>query len=338
MKVVAPKLLAVDLWSIFDVLSLCRTNCKYSRCFFLWKGWWSAPTLLFRRCWTIRHGKQNFGGLHWAIADTSGRSIIVEYLEGQRMVLENHPRVMTNDPDIRWHWRNLNTYVNLNPHYPWQNDILQIKTDADIGAVPRPIGHGWNLFGLPGQASFEDDLCSIFHPKWARWSNKSRMILQRQRWAWYGLLRWSSTAQGDSSPPSRFVRLFYLRGYALQSRAMTSFREAVVLGTGLLNNVFLPVGPVAGNPREPGDGPELTDYGVLKSCQEKVMLIRGYVNSQWRKIDLKRCLADLAGFGGAQVVLFCWRPWVTTIVYLIYVTLTLDSNWLASPLTCDYDP
>eukprot|EP00435_Cladocopium_sp_Y103_P044827 s1226_g12.t1 len=93
---------------------------------------------------------------------------------------------------------------------------------------------------------------------------------------------------GDSSPPSRFVRLFYLRGYALQSRAMTSFQEAVVLGTGLLNNVFLPVGPVAGNPREPGDGPELTDYGVLKSCQEKVMLIRGYVNSQWRKIDLKR--------------------------------------------------
>ena len=98
---------------------------------------------------------------------------------------------------------------------------------------------------------------------------------------------------GDSSPPSRFVRLFYLRGYALQSRAMTSFQEAVVLGTGLLNNVFLPVGPVAGNPREPGDGPELTDYGVLKSCQEKVMLIRGYVNSQWRKIDLKRGLAEL---------------------------------------------
>ena len=66
-----------------------------------------------------------------------------------------------------------------------------------------------------------------------------------------------------------------------------------MLGTGLLNNVFLPVGPVAGNPREPGDGPELTDYGVLKSCQEKVMLIRGYVNSQWRKIDLKRGLAEL---------------------------------------------
>lgn len=67
-----------------------------------------------------------------------------------------------------------------------------------------------------------------------------------------------------------------------------SFKDAVVLGNGLLNNVFLPIGPVAGNPREAGDGPELTDYAVLKSCQGKVMLIRGYVNSQWRQIDLKR--------------------------------------------------
>eukprot|EP00438_Fugacium_kawagutii_P009084 Skav200013 [mRNA] locus=scaffold1611:6512:7732:+ [translate_table: standard] len=187
-------------------------------------------------------GMQNFGGLHWAMADSSGRSVIVEYLEGKRTVLENHPRVMTNDPDIRWHWRNLNTYVNLSPNYPWQNDILQIKTDDDIGAVPRPIGHGWNLFGLPG----------------------------------------------DSSPPSRFVRLFYLRGYAMKSQQVKSFKDAVVLGTGLLNNIFLPLGPVAGNPREAGDGPELTDYAVLKSCQDKVMLIRGYVNSQWRQIDLNR--------------------------------------------------
>jgi len=187
-------------------------------------------------------GEQNFGGLHWAITDPSGRTLIVEYLEGKRMILENHPRVMTNDPDIRWHWRNLNTYVNLSPNYPWQNDILQIKVDNDIGTVPRPIGHGWNLFGLPG----------------------------------------------DPSPPSRFARLFYLRGYATKAKPLKSFNDAVVLGNALLNNVFLPIGPIAENPREPGDGPELTDYAVLKSPKDKVMLIRGYVNSQWRQIDLKR--------------------------------------------------
>lgn len=181
-------------------------------------------------------------GLHWAIADATGRSIIVEYLQGKRMILENHPRVMTNDPDIKWHWRNLNTHVNLSPNYPVENDPLQVKVDDDIGIVPRPVGHGWNLFGLPG----------------------------------------------DSSPPSRFIRLFYLRGYAMTTNPPKSFDDAAVLGTALLNNVFIPLGTVAADPKKKSDGPELTDYAVLKSAQDRVMLIRGYRNSQWRKIDLKR--------------------------------------------------
>lgn len=158
------------------------------------------------------------------------------------MILENHPRVMTNDPDIKWHWRNLNTHVNLSPNYPVENDPLQVKVDDDIGIVPRPVGHGWNLFGLPG----------------------------------------------DSSPPSRFIRLFYLRGYAMTTNPPKSFDDAAVLGTALLNNVFIPLGTVAADPKKKSDGPELTDYAVLKSAQDRVMLIRGYRNSQWRKIDLKR--------------------------------------------------
>ena len=84
--------------------------------------------------------------LHWAIHDESGRSVIVEYIQGKRMVHENGPRVMTNGPDIQWHWRNLNTRVHLSPSYPYQNDMLQVKTNDAVGTVLRPIGHGWNLF------------------------------------------------------------------------------------------------------------------------------------------------------------------------------------------------
>lgn len=179
---------------------------------------------------------------HWAITDASGRSVVVEYLQGKRNIVENHPRVMTNDPEIKWHWRNLNTRVDLSPNYPLHNDFMQVKVDDDLGVVPRPIGHGWNLFGLPG----------------------------------------------DTTSPSRFIRLFYLRAYAMKANPVKNFDDAVVLGTALLNNVFIPFGPVAADPRAMGDGPEFTDYGVLKSAQERVMLIRGYRNTQWRKIDLKR--------------------------------------------------
>mmetsp|Transcript_22223 Transcript_22223/g.40039 ORF Transcript_22223/g.40039 Transcript_22223/m.40039 type:complete len:369 (+) Transcript_22223:59-1165(+) len=182
-------------------------------------------------------------GLHWAITDTTGRSVVVEYLNGQPVVSENNPRVMTNDPDIRWHWRNLNTYVNLNPGWPDQNSFLGVETDEAVGTVPRAVGHGWNLFGLPG----------------------------------------------DFSPPSRFVRLFYLRGYALQHAALKGLEDAIVLGTALLNNVFIPLGSVAKNPHQPGfDQAEYTPYAVLKSPHDRVMMIRGYRNTQWRKIDLTR--------------------------------------------------
>lgn len=177
-------------------------------------------------------------GLHWAIHDAAGNSVVVEYLEGKRVVYDNAPRVMTNDPDLHWHWRNLNTYTNLSPKFPAQNNFMQL--DTAVGKVPRTQGHGWNLFGLPG----------------------------------------------DSSPPSRFARLFYLRGYALEEQKLQDWSDAVVLGTALLNNVFIPYGVVARNPEKTGDRPEWTPYGVLKSPTERKVMFRAYRNSQWRLIDL----------------------------------------------------
>mmetsp|Transcript_18303 Transcript_18303/g.27185 ORF Transcript_18303/g.27185 Transcript_18303/m.27185 type:complete len:350 (+) Transcript_18303:2-1051(+) len=180
--------------------------------------------------------------LHWALVDATGRSVVVEYLEGQRVVYENAPRVMTNDPDLKWHWRNLNTLTHLSPNFPTDNKFMEIDVGGDIGAVPRTVGHGWNLAGLPG----------------------------------------------DFSPPSRFSRLFYLRGYAMHARPLQSEADAIVLGTGLLNNVFIPMGTVAPDPAAAFmERLEYTPYGILKNPQQKTMMIRGYRNSQWKKLDLK---------------------------------------------------
>lgn len=60
------------------------------------------------------------------------------------------------------------------------------------------------------------------------------------------------------------------------------------MGTGLLNTVFIPFGPVAGDSRSPGDGPEMTDYAVLKAPSERLLVLRGYRNSRWRSIDLTK--------------------------------------------------
>lgn len=181
--------------------------------------------------------------LHWAITDSSGRSVVVEYLQGHRKVSENAPRVMTNDPHLEWHWRNLNTYSNLSPHWPSQNSFLEVDTGSGVGHVPRPVGHGWNLHGMPG----------------------------------------------DTSSPSRFVRLFFLRGYAMHTGSVKDESDAIVLGTGLLNNIFIPYGVVAPDPALQGiDRSEYTPFAVLKSPQEKKMMVRGYRNMQWRQIDISK--------------------------------------------------
>lgn len=186
-----------------------------------------------------------YGKSHWALADASGRSVVVEYLRGRRVVFENTPRVMTNDPPLDWQWRNLNTYVNLNPAFPHQNDFMAVETS--VGAVPRAVGHGWNLFGLPG----------------------------------------------DGSPPSRFVQLFYQRGYCMRTAPPKSVDDAMVLATGLLNKVFIPLGTFAADGEATGDSPEYTPYAVLKVPFQKEFLFRGYRNLMWKRLNLNHIDFDV---------------------------------------------
>lgn len=45
----------------------------------------------------------NFSMLHWAIADSEGNSIVVEYINGSLNIHNNDVGVLTNDPDYIWH-------------------------------------------------------------------------------------------------------------------------------------------------------------------------------------------------------------------------------------------
>lgn len=80
--------------------------------------------------------------LHWVITDASGRSIIVEPLNGELIIQENKVGVLTNSPDLSWHYTNMRNYIAL--------DINQLNPRKINDLVLQPFGQGSGSFGLPG--------------------------------------------------------------------------------------------------------------------------------------------------------------------------------------------
>ena len=81
-------------------------------------------------------------GAHFFLQDKSGKSLVVEPVDGTLKVHDAPLGVMTNAPTYDWHMTNLSNYVNLSV-----KDIDQTK----VGGVTVPaFGAGTGLLGLPG--------------------------------------------------------------------------------------------------------------------------------------------------------------------------------------------
>ena len=81
-------------------------------------------------------------GAHFFIQDKSGKSIVVEPVDGTLKVHDAPLGVMTNAPTYDWHMTNLTNYINLSV-----KDVDQAK----VGTVTIPaFGSGAGLLGLPG--------------------------------------------------------------------------------------------------------------------------------------------------------------------------------------------
>lgn len=176
-------------------------------------------------------------GLHWAIDDAEGGHMVVEYLQGSLQLHNNTVGVLTNDPDYIWHLRNLNNFASLSPMWPSQS----FSVPSAVGALPAPVGHGFNLRGIPG----------------------------------------------DSSPPGRFVKLFYLREYAVSAVPAQSIDDGIVAATGLMNNVWITQGTVAENPSV-DKAYEFTHYTVLKLPSQRKFYFKSYRNTQWKLVQLDK--------------------------------------------------
>ena len=83
--------------------------------------------------------------VHWRFADTSGRQVVLEIIDGQARFYENRLGVLTNSPSFDWQMTNLNNYVNL---YAGGADA------KEMGEVRlAPFGAGSGMLGLPGDVT-----------------------------------------------------------------------------------------------------------------------------------------------------------------------------------------
>lgn len=80
--------------------------------------------------------------LHWIVTDRTGRCVVIEPLTENQTITENPVGVMTNTPNIQWHFSNLHNYLHVRPkQYP---PVKFGEYEA------RAFSQGTGTMGLPG--------------------------------------------------------------------------------------------------------------------------------------------------------------------------------------------
>jgi choloylglycine hydrolase len=80
--------------------------------------------------------------LHYVVYDKSGKSVVIEPIDGKLIIHDNPIGVITNSPTFDWHMTNLSNYINLTPVGSSPVVIDGVKLQA--------FGSGAGLHGLPG--------------------------------------------------------------------------------------------------------------------------------------------------------------------------------------------
>lgn len=92
---------------------------------------------------------------------------------------------------------------------------------------------------------------------------------------------------GDSTPPSRFVKMSFLQQTALP---VNSANQAVVLAHHVIENVFIPNGMVRN--AKGSDGTEITQWTVFKDLANSKLYFKSYDYPMLQVIDLKQLNLD----------------------------------------------
>ena len=79
---------------------------------------------------------------HFIVYDRSGKSLVIEPLDGKLVLYDNPTGTMSNSPTFDWHLTNLRNYIALNP-----NNIPPVSI---FGKSFKQLGQGSGMLGLPG--------------------------------------------------------------------------------------------------------------------------------------------------------------------------------------------
>jgi len=80
--------------------------------------------------------------VHMIVTDGTGKSIVIEWVDGETNVYDNPHGILTNSPEFPWHLDNIKNYVNISPHSPNPLTLDGIKYTA--------TGQGSGAVGIPG--------------------------------------------------------------------------------------------------------------------------------------------------------------------------------------------
>ena len=79
---------------------------------------------------------------HFVVYDKTGKSLVIEPLDGKLVLYDNPLGTMANSPTFDWHMTNLRNYVALNP-----NNVPPVSI---FGQTFKQLGQGSGMLGLPG--------------------------------------------------------------------------------------------------------------------------------------------------------------------------------------------
>lgn len=88
----------------------------------------------------LPHGLLNTP-FHYTLHDAAGKSIIIEYSNGEQNVIDNPLGVMTNGPEFSWHMTNLNNYTfltNVDKSKMEFNGVKFAQPDSGIATTGLP--------------------------------------------------------------------------------------------------------------------------------------------------------------------------------------------------------